>query len=142
MGLGANCAACDDRRKIHLRHWELPLRGNAPGGRWLVLCHNCAAAADKMEPPPRSTEGLKMRLSRERRWGDRRLESVGRSRPRDSAYERRAGDRRAAPRDLPYLDEVVLEMEAEFEEVTEEALDGDDITAIHLKFEKIELPES
>ena len=140
VGVGASCAACDDRRMIHLRHWELSLRGNAPGGRWLVLCHNCVAAADAMDPPPRSIEGLKMRLARERRWGDRRAEAVGRPSARDAAYERRAGDRRESPRNLPYLDEMVIEMEAEFEEVTDDQIESsEEVTGIHFK---IALPES
>ncbi len=138
VGVGANCAACEDRRLQHLRYWELGLRANAPGGRWIVLCHNCAAAADKMEPPPRSLDGLRMRLARERRWGDRRAEAVGRSTPRDDRFERREGDRRKTDHPM-YLDEVVVEIEADFEEVTDDQIEAsEEITGIHFK---IALPE-
>jgi len=137
VGLGANCAACDDRRIAHLRYWELGVRANAPGGRWIVLCHNCAAAAEKMDPLPRSLDGLRMRLLRERRWGDRRAEAVGRASARDAAFERREGDRRRAPEG--YLDEMVVELEAEYEEVTDDQIEAsEEITGIHFK---IALPE-
>ncbi len=133
VGLGATCAGCDDRRFVHLRYWELGVRGNAPGGRWVVLCHNCVATAEKMEPPPRSIDGLKMRLTRERRWGDRRAEAVGRPSFRDPAFERRAGDRRH-PLDGTYLDELVIELEADYEEVTDDQIESaEEITGIHLK---------
>lgn len=138
VGLGAACMACDDRRLVHLRYWELPLRANAPGGRWLVLCHNCVAAAEKMDPPPRSADGLRMRLARERRWGDRRADAVGRPSFRDPAFERRAGERRHLD-DSGYLDEVVIEMEADYEEVTDDQIESsEEITGIHFK---IALPE-
>ena len=137
VGMGASCSACDDRRIVHLRYWELGVRGNAPGGRWIVLCHNCVAAAERMEPAPRSLDGLKMRLARDRRWGDRRAEAVGRSSPRDSAFERRESDRRRGV--LPYLEEIVVEMEADFEEVTDDQIEStEEITGIHFK---IALPE-
>jgi len=122
----------------HLRHFELGVRGNAPGGRWIVLCHNCVAAADKMEPQPRSLDGLKMRLARERRWGDRRAEAVGRPSVRAAKQERRDGERRRSQHPL-YLEEVVVEMEAEFAEVTEDQIEStEEITGIHFK---IALPE-
>jgi hypothetical protein len=139
VGVGATCAACDDRRLGHLRHWELGLRANAPGGRWVVLCHNCVAAADKMEPAPRSIEALKMRLSRERRWGDRRAESVGRPSSRNPAFERRFGDRRRGPRDLAFLEGDIIELEAEYEEVSDDQIESsEDVTGIHFR---IPLPE-
>jgi hypothetical protein len=137
VGAGATCAGCDDRRLVHLRYWELGVRTNAPGGRWLVLCHNCVAAAEKMEPPARSLEGLKMRLGRDRRWGDRRAASVGRPSYREPELERRHGERRRGA--LPYLDELVLEMEAEYEEVSDDQIEStEEITSIHFK---IALPE-
>ncbi len=137
VGMGAACAACEDRRLAHLRYFELGVRGNAPGGRWIVLCHNCVAAAEKMEPQPRSLDGLKMRLARERRWGDRRAESVGRPSTRDEKFERREGDRRRLH--PMYLDELVVEMEAEYEEVTDDQIEStEEITGIHFK---IALPE-
>lgn len=137
VGLGATCAACDDRRLLHLRYWELSVRANAPGGRWIVLCHNCIATAEAMQPPPRSLDGLKMRLARERRWGDRRAEAVGRPSYRDPAFERRHDDRRQL--DLPHLQEIVIEMEADYEEVTDDQIEStEEITGIHFK---LALPE-
>jgi hypothetical protein len=140
VGVGASCAACDDRRHVHLRYWEIGVRGNAPGGRWVVLCHNCVAAAEAMDPQPRSIDGLKMRLARDRRWGDRRAESVGRQTPRNPAFERRAGERRRDHlSDEAALDAVVIEMEAEFEEVTDDQIEAsEEITGIHFR---IPLPE-
>lgn len=138
VGVGAACAACEDRRLSHLRYWELGVRGNAPGGRWVILCHNCVAAAEKMEPPPRSLDGLKMRLARDRRWGDRRAESVGRPRVRDPRFERRDGERRRSLHPA-YLDEVLVEMEADYEEVTDDQIESsEEITGIHFK---MALPE-
>jgi hypothetical protein len=137
VGLGACCAACDDRRQVHLRYWELALRANAPGGRWIVLCHNCVAAADAMKPPPRSLDGLKMRLARDRRWGDRRAESVGRPSYRDPAFERRNGDRRQL--ELPHTEGIVIEMEADYEQVTDDQIESvEEVTGIHFK---LALPE-
>jgi hypothetical protein len=139
VGIGASCAGCEDRRVVHLRHFELSVRSNALGGRWLVLCHNCVAAAEHMQPPPRSLEALKMRLGRDRRWGDRRAASVGRPSPRHPAFERRVGDRRRSLRDVPSLDEWVIELEADYEEVSDEQIEGcEDVTGIHLR---IPLPD-
>jgi hypothetical protein len=123
----------------HLRHFEMPVAGNAPGGRWIILCHNCAAAADKVNPPARSLEALKMRLSRDRRWGERRTEGVGPSYRRNPAFERRFGDRRRSERDLPELDGQVIELEAEYEEVSDDQIEAsEEVTGIHLR---IPLPE-
>src|SRR5262249_5543877 len=116
---------------------------NAPGGRWVVLCHNCAAFADSLEPPARSIEGLKMRLARDRRWGDRRAAPVGRPSYRDPALERRAGARRRgnphiyAATDL--VDELIIEMEAEYEPISDDQIgSSEDVTGIH---SRIPLPE-
>lgn len=143
IGAGAACASCDDRRHVHLRHYEVGARGNAPGGRWLILCHNCAAEADALEPPPRSIEGLKMRLSRDRRWGDRRAESVGRISIRPPWLERRQGPRRAGgelllsatevPEIVGDLEQLVIEMEAEYEEVTDDQIEEMEVTGIHYR---------
>jgi hypothetical protein len=136
VGQGAACAACDDRRHDHLRHFELGLRQNAPGGRWVVLCHNCVAVAESLTPPPRSIEGLKMRLYRDRRWGDRRAASVGRGSERAPSLERRGGERRDPLRfvfDASHLVEEI-EMEAEFEPISEAKLtDIEEVTGIHWK---------
>jgi hypothetical protein len=134
IGLGATCGACDDRRRIHLRHYELGLKTNAPGGRWVVLCHNCIAFADSLNPPPRSVEALKMRLHRDRRFGDRRAESVGPGYERDPSVERRGGDRRESLRDLPEMTEDVVEIIAEYEQISEDRLtDLEEVTGIHAK---------
>jgi hypothetical protein len=137
VGVGAGCAGCDDRRRVHLRHYEVGFRSNTPGGRWLVLCHNCAAEADKMEPQPRSIEGLKMRLQRNRRWGDRRSEAVGRPSMRAQWLERRGGDRRAPPPmflDEELLQGIVIEMEAEYEEVSDDQIESqEEVTGIHYR---------
>jgi len=90
-----------------------------------------------MDPAPRSIEGLRMRLKRDRRWGDRRAESVGRPSPRAEWLERRAGDRRAPPPmflDEELLQGIVIEMEAEYEEVTDDQIEGqEEVTGIHYR---------
>jgi hypothetical protein len=125
VGQGANCAACNDRRRVHLRHYELGLRTNSKDGRWVILCHNCAAAADSIKPPPRSIEGLKMRLQRDRRWAewsDRRQE------------ERTDGTDRRMVYDATHLAEEVIEMIADYEEISPEDLaDIGEVTGIHHK---------
>jgi hypothetical protein len=99
------------------------------------LCHNCAAVADAMQPSPRSIEGLRMRLKRDRRWGDRRAEAVGRPSLRAEWLERRHGDRRTPP--PMFLDEellagVVIEMEADYEEITDDQIESqEEVTGIH-----------
>jgi hypothetical protein len=143
VGVGAICAGCEDRRHAHLRHYELGLRANAPGGRWVVLCHNCVACAESFDPPPRSIDGLKMRLARDRRWGDRRSEAVGRSSGRAPWLDRRRGDRRIGPRNLPAgileADQLVIELEADYEEVTDDQIEAtEEVTGIHFR---IPLPE-
>ena len=140
IGVGACCAVCDNRRKVHLRHYEVGWRSNTPGGRWLILCHNCAAAAEKLDPPPRSVDGLKMRLSRDRRWGDRRAESVGRGPGRAPGLERRSGDRRDPYRGLLDATELVIEIEADYAEISEDRLADiadvtEEITGIHFKID-------
>ena len=135
--MGATCGACDDRRRIHLRHYELGLKTNAPGGRWVVLCHNCIAFADSLNPPPRSVEALKMRLHRDRRFGDRRTDAEGRVTGREAWLERRGGDRRQSDRNLPELTEDVVEIIAEYETISEDRLtDLDEVTGIHAKLEE------
>jgi hypothetical protein len=123
IGQGAGCSSCNDRRRRHLRHYEVGLKLNAPGGRWTILCHNCAADADAIKPAPRSVEGLKQRLARDRRWaewGDRRNESRG-------------ADRRAVFDATPLAEEIV-ELIADYEQLSEEDLaDIGDVTGIHHK---------
>jgi hypothetical protein len=114
------------------------LRLNAAGGRWTILCHNCAATADRYEPPPRSVDGLCQRLARDRRWHDRRYDRAH----RDPHAERRALDhrheRRLNLRDMfdatELAQEFVIEMEADFEQVSEQQLVAiEDVTGIHSK---------
>ncbi len=109
VGLGAFCCACGERRKDALRHLEM-------GETWVVLCHGCAARAERLAPQPRTVSGLKLRLQRERRWGDRRAESVGAPRKTRVAGERRADDRRLGERgvvDVTDLAEMEMELVAE-----------------------------
>jgi hypothetical protein len=136
VGIGAACAACADRRRLHLRYYELDLRANAPGGRWVVLCHNCCAVAEKVQPPPRSIEGLKMRLGRERRWGDRRAAAVGVAvdwpAQFDRRRDRRRDDDRAEEIDAGDLVEEVIEIVADYEQISEDQLaDIGEVTGIH-----------
>src|SRR5262249_49720935 len=48
VGIGASCAACENRRRAQLRYYEMGVRQNVPGGRWIILCWNCAALADSL----------------------------------------------------------------------------------------------
>jgi hypothetical protein len=138
VGVGASCVSCGNRRHEQLRHFEVGLRLNAAGGRWTVLCHNCAASADRLQPVPRSIDALCQRLSRDRRWQDRRYDRAH----RDPHAERRAGDLRHERRhnlremfDATELcEELVLELEADFEVVSEDQLVSiEDVTGIHMK---------
>ncbi len=109
VGLGAACNGCGERRHACLRHFELR-------ASWVVLCHNCAARAEALDPAPYSIAGLRLRLLRERRRGDRRAESVG-ARAYRILRERRGGDRRTSDRnilDATEFAEMVVELEAEF----------------------------
>jgi hypothetical protein len=127
VGLGAFCNSCGERRTANLRHYELRRL-------WVVLCHNCAARAEALDPQPYTVGGLRIKLTRNRRFGDRRAESVGGS-PRTPAYERREGDRRTSERnilDATEFAELVLELEAEFGDVAEDLDPADGpITGVH-----------
>jgi hypothetical protein len=137
IGLNATCGACDDHRRANLRYFEIGARRNAPGGRWAILCFNCVGLAEKLEPPPRSLEGLKMRLTRDRRWGDRRAAALGRPSYRDPIIDRRASDRRQGLRELydaTDLASELIELEAEFEAIFDDPLlPRDEVTGIHLR---------
>ena len=80
VGVGASCAGCDNRRHAHLRHFELGLRGNAPGGRWIMLCHNCAAAPITWSRRRAASTALQA-PRRDRRWDDRRADRASRPPP-------------------------------------------------------------
>ncbi len=138
IGMGALCSGCGDRRKLHLRYYEIESKERVSGGRWIVLCHNCTAVAQMMKPQPRSIEGLKMRLQRDRRWGDRRAASVGRKGDRETGVERRDNDRRLGLRDLydatDLAEELIIEMEADYEDPSlEMARSPEDMTGIHYR---------
>lgn len=106
IGVGATCLRCGDRRRAHLRHFEL-VRG------FVVLCHNCVAEAAALAPLPRSAEGLLEQLSRERRQGERRQEAHGpepeTSMNRSAGPERRRRERRVGARDLFDATDLVVE---------------------------------
>ena len=138
VGAGANCVGCGNRRREQLRHYEVGMRLNATGGRWTVLCHNCSASADGFKPAPRTLDALCQRLARDRRWQERRYDHAH----RDPHAERRAyelrNERRLNLRDMfdatELAEELVIEMEADFELVSEDQLiDIQDVTGIHMK---------
>jgi len=137
VGAGASCVACGNRRREQLRHFEIGLRLNTAGGRWTILCHNCTATAETLSPPPRSVDALCERLSRDRRWNERRVDRGH----VDPHAEKRAGDmrhdRRLNLRELfdatDLAEELVIEMEAEYEDVAANKLVAlDDVTRIHM----------
>jgi hypothetical protein len=138
VGAGASCVACGNRRAEQLRHFEVGLRLNAAGGRWTIVCHNCAATADAMSPPPRSIDALCQRLSRDRRWRDRRYDRAH----RDPHAERRSAEfmyeRRNNIRELfdatELAQELIVELEVDYEVVSEDQLVAiEDVTGIHMK---------
>ena len=138
IGVGSLCQSCGNRRREQLRHFEVGVRLNAAGGRWTILCHNCAASAEKYDPPPRSVEALCERLARDRRLHDRRYDRAH----RDPHAERRAGDHRHERRlnlremfDATDLaEELVIEIEADYEDVSPEQLVAiEDVTGIHAR---------
>jgi hypothetical protein len=128
VGLGAWCNACGDRRYGALRHFELRKT-------WVVLCGSCAQRAEMLDPLPFSVAGLRLKLHRERRWGDRRGEAVGAPKRMRFGNERRDGDRRVSERnilDATEFAELVLELDAEFADAqeNEDPADGP-ITGVH-----------
>ncbi|MCS6914362.1 MAG: hypothetical protein RMK29_06455 [Myxococcales bacterium] len=112
VGLGARCQSCGDRRRVHLRHFELQ-RG------FVVLCHNCTARAQALPLLPRSPEGLLERLQRERRCGERRRLAQGPQGPERRVRERRLGARDA----LDVTEFAVEELDA--------AVADSEVTRIH-----------
>lgn len=85
VGFGASCVICGERRKDNLQRLEL-------FGKWHNLCHICAVRAFRLNPMPRAVEGIRQRLMRDRRFGDRRYDG---SDDRLISKERRVGERRA-----------------------------------------------
>jgi hypothetical protein len=123
VGLGAICLGCNERRRDVLRSFELHRL-------WVVLCHNCAARAERLSPLPRSAEGLAMCLGRDRRWSERRAPVAG---PVSAApSDRRRRDRRVSTRNVFDADAlVVIELEADYEHFTDGADAEVSITGIH-----------
>jgi hypothetical protein len=101
-GAGASCVVCDERRQENLRMVELQ-------GSWTPMCHNCATKSFRLSPMPRTVEGIKQQLSRDRRWADRRK---GRPDHRIFAVERRNDERREELRDVEWLDAEDLIIES------------------------------
>jgi hypothetical protein len=112
VGLGAACACCGERRHDFLRQVEI-LRA------WVPMCHNCAARALKLSPVPPTLEGIRQRLQRDRRWGDRRN---GQPDTREGRRERRGLERRAVGLvegdDFLMLDDVIEILDADLVEVS------------------------
>ncbi len=118
VGLGASCVVCRDRRRDNLRSVELL-------GAWVPMCFNCAGRTLRMARIPRTLDGIRAGLARDRRHLDRRM---GLPDPRPVSYraERRGLERRslghAIDGDLMLLDddlsiEIVLS-ENDVEEIT------------------------
>ena len=123
VGVGASCASCCDRRLVHLRHFELH-------ALWVVLCHNCAARADVLKQLPRSLDGLIHSLRRDRRSPLDRRNGTG------SWYDdldRRGPDRRVSDRDVVDAKDLVVELEADYEEPSVDHDDFGPITEVHPK---------
>ncbi len=97
VGVGARCVICGERRRENLQRVEI-------FGKWLPMCHICAVRTMRLTPLPRSLEGIRQRLERDRRFGDRRS---GRADRRLIRKERRVGERRA----VPIEDDDVLDIE-------------------------------
>jgi len=99
VGLGAACTICNDRRTDNLRQMELL-------GAWVPMCYNCGGKTLRLAPLPRTIEGIRRGLARERRDGDRRS---ARPDARIPPVERRGLERRsvghAVEGDLLLLDE-------------------------------------
>jgi hypothetical protein len=99
VGLGAACVICSERRRDNLRMIELL-------GKSQPMCHNCASKVTRLLPMPRTIEGIRDRLERDRRREERR---EGQRDHRIFARERRVGERRTPARDgVSWLDEDYL----------------------------------
>jgi len=106
VGVGARCVVCGDRRRENLQRVEL-------FGRWFPMCHICATRTMRLSPMPRSVEGIRQRLERDRRYGDRREDS---SDDRLLRKERRVGERRVLPisdEDVVEIEDLIIEIEPE-----------------------------
>ena len=99
-GENASCAICNERRRDNLRLVEFH-------GNWVPMCHNCGTKAMRLSPMPSSLEAIRERLTRDRRWQERRR---AKNDSRILRKERRVGERRLSP-----------------EETSGEWLDADDL---------------
>lgn len=99
VGIGAACAVCNDRRQDNLRLVEIL-------GAWMPMCFNCAGRTTRLVVVPRTLDGIRQRLRRDRRRDDRRL---GLPDKRELKMERRGLERRsvglAVDGDLLLVDE-------------------------------------
>lgn len=84
VGMNAFCVVCNDRRRENLRLVEFQ-------GSWVPMCHNCSAKTLQLSPMPRTIEGIREGLNRDRRWKDRR---AGKKDHRIFAVDRRTNERR------------------------------------------------
>jgi hypothetical protein len=126
VGIGAACAVCGERRRENLRSVEFQ-------HKWLTTCHNCATKAFQMQPLPSTIEAIRQRLSRDRRWQERR---VGRTDQRIFRKERRVGERRQSmPTTLgEYID--ATELVVEIIEDAADAAHGEDQDATRIAFDE------
>ncbi len=109
VGFGAKCVVCGERRRDNLQRLEL-------FGRWHNMCHICAVRTHRLNPMPKAIEGIRQRLLRDRRYGDRRNDSED---ARLMNKERRVGERRAVSIDeddivwMTDAPDIILERDGE-----------------------------
>ncbi len=122
VGRGATCVICSELRRENLRLVEFQ-------GTWMPMCHNCAAKTMRLLPVPQTIEGIRQRLTRDRRWNERRK---GRKDHRIFAIERRNEERRSLMREVEtdWIDATdlileITELEGEGEEMTRIIAGGD-----------------
>jgi hypothetical protein len=101
VGFGAECTVCGDRRRDNLHGMEL-------FGAWVAMCFNCAGRTQRLEPLPRTLDGIRGSLKRDRRDAERR---IGLPDERAVRAERRGLERRnvghAIAGDLLLVDDVM-----------------------------------
>ena len=112
---GATCVVCDERRRDNLRLVELHYRS-------VTLCHICASRTVKLARVPKSIDGLRRALLRERRLQDRRGDGFER---RIFPRERRVGDRRGPPRATSFSDTNPSFTLPDFDDIEIEIQDAD-----------------
>jgi hypothetical protein len=100
VGVGATCSGCGDRRHEHLRFYEC-------GRRWVVLCHNCTARAETLEPAPARPSELSAALRRDRRGDATLVEAAPPAAPDRRRSERSTTDRAASVQLDAWLDAFI-----------------------------------